>query len=51
MENLMIQGEDIDTTEFTIKIAPGKSTHKILKPVVENEGTSIQMRYSFNFVE
>ena len=49
MENLMIQGEALDEDQFTIKIAPGKSTHKILKPVVDNEGTSIQMRYSFNF--
>ena len=51
MENLMIQGEAEDASTFSVRIAPGKTTHKILKPVAENEGTSIQMRYSFDFGE
>lgn len=49
MENFMIQGGNVDDTEFTVKLGPGKSTHKILRPIVENEATQLELRYSFSF--
>ena len=49
MENFMIQGGNVDETEFTVKLGPGKSAHKILRPIVENEATQLELRYSFDF--
>lgn len=50
IENLEIQGEPKGAQEFTIELAAGKSAYKLLKPIVEGEGTGIQMRYEFNLV-
>ena len=36
MDNLRIQGEPDSASQFTVKIRPGQSMHKILKPIVNN---------------
>lgn len=50
LKNLAIEGEPEGTTEFSAEIPSGGTCLKILKPVVEGEGTSIGMSYSFKII-
>jgi len=50
IENLEIHGEPEGSQTFEIKVPAGKSTYKLLKPIVEGESTGIQMRYEFNLI-
>ena len=47
LENLEIEGEPKGARQFSFELGPGKSTHKMLKPSVDGEATSIQMRFEF----
>ena len=50
IENLAIQGEPAGAQSFEFTLPPGGECYKLLKPVVEGEATSIQMRYEYNLV-
>lgn len=47
MENLYIEGEPEGATNFSIKLSPGQTCHKMLLPVEEGVATGIKMRYDF----
>ena len=49
MENLYICDEPQGATTFKFKLNPGANCVKMLKPVDPNEGTGLQMSFSFNF--
>jgi len=48
IENLCIVGEQEGVDEFTLDLPAGKNGYKILKPIIEGEATSIQMRYEYS---
>ena len=51
MENLYIVGEPKGATKFQFELQPLTNCHRVLKPIVEGDGTGIQMRFEFKLDE
>ena len=51
LENLLIKGEARGANKFSFRLQPGENTVKLLKPIDENEVTSIQMRFEYKLLD
>ena len=50
LQNLKIVGDE-ESHNFEVNLDPGKSKHVILRPIIDGEFTSMQMRYAYELTD